>query len=1246
MPSDSPCPDVRELERLALGQIREHEAGLLEEHLEQCDRCFETIHALGAGDTLLEALRRARAAVIPESDRYLVEGLITRLRGLAATCREPSAQGIGTQAPTVEGPSGGVPAELYDFLAPPREPGELGRLGPYRILQVLGAGGMGVVFQAEDIQLKRLVALKAMKPALAASASARQRFLREAQAAAAIEHNHIVTIYHVSQDRDIPFLAMQLLRGESLHDRLKREAALPLAEVLHITRAVAEGLAAAHQRGLIHRDIKPANIWLENKDEGKRMKDEGRQAPGASSFILYPSSFCVKILDFGLARPTEAEEHLTQTGVVIGTPEFMAPEQARGEAVDARCDLFSLGCVCYQMSTGRVPFGKKGIIAEYLRDGPEGLPPPLEINPAIPPEFSDLVMQLLARDAKDRPPSARAVVEAIQAMESRSEQGSAAEVRLSDGPRQELPQPLPAPPLPSKGCTMPRRWGWLAAGAAVLLVLGAAGYQWGPAIIRIAGNKGELVIETDREVEILLKQNGEVVEARDTQTNRTFEIRAGEYEAEIVEKPEGVRLATRHFRLSRGGREVLNVRMEQAKAGPPPSDKQAEAPAERAGSLLDRLDPKAIPADERFPWQPPELVAVLGTHKGRHWRPVECVAVSPKGDLLASVGGDWADFAIRIWNAQTLQEVFTLQPRARVAYDHGSVAFSPDGKKLASAGGPVVQLWDMTNGQEILFFEAYPERLHSVAFSPDGNRLLAGGGSREDAPLLKDGKPLPPDWSLRLWDLTTGKELRRFEGHTRPVRSVAFSPDGQRALSAGEDQTMRLWDLETGKEVRRFEGHASTVWSVAFSPDGRNALSGSGNYDSQKGLIDCLVRLWDVETGKETGRFDPPAEVHSIAFAPDGRTALSGGGCVCLWDLGTKKEVSRFHPFGAYCKSVAFFPDGRSAVCATQERLQVWKIGEEASADGKANPELVLAQSVSFNPTGSHLAVGNRADVAAGHLWQFGGAQPKRLANWGPLQGYALAVPFAADGKELALVSSYEVRLWDLTGAVPRERAVLADVAGLGAALAPDGRLLATGGKNHDVVLWDLTWAVPKVQARWEGHAARVTALAFAPDGNSLASGSDDLTIRLWQLSEGGSKPRGSYACLTGHTGPVSALTFAPDGKTLLSGSIDGTLRLWDLTGAEPCERAVLWAHRRPAGVLSAAFAPDGQSFFSASADGRVIHWTSAVQPKEWHLPGPVHSLAVSPDGRYLATANGNGTVYILRLIGASAEDRRKAARR
>ena len=220
----------------------------------------------------------------------------------------------------------------YDFLAPAERPDEIGRLGGFRILKVLGAGGMGVVFQAEDPKLKRKLAIKAMLPSLAASGSGGKRFLREAQTAAAIEHDHIVPIHQVGEDRGVPFIAMPFLKGEPLDERLKREGALPVAEVVRIGREAAERLAAAHAVGLVHRDIKLANLWLE--------APKGR----------------VKILDFGLARATAQDAGLTQQGTIIGTPAYMAPEQARGDNVDARSDLFSLGVVLYRLCCGKQPF--------------------------------------------------------------------------------------------------------------------------------------------------------------------------------------------------------------------------------------------------------------------------------------------------------------------------------------------------------------------------------------------------------------------------------------------------------------------------------------------------------------------------------------------------------------------------------------------------------------------------------------------------------------------------------------------------------------------------------------------------------------------------------------------------------------------------------------------------------------------------------------------------------------------------
>ncbi len=232
----------------------------------------------------------------------------------------PSIHVTGASESDTNGPEPGaeVTPEDYAFLRPAKGPSELGWLGSYRVLKVLGAGGMGIVFQAEDPKLKRLVALKAMRPGLALSPAAKQRFLREAQAAAAIEHDHIITIHQVAEDRGVLFLAMPFLKGESLDARLNRDSSLPVPEVLRIGREIAEGLDAAHQHGLIHRDIKPANIWLEDRGRAERRQPPGESEPGGR----------VKILDFGMVRTADSKTHLTQTGAILGTPAYMAPEQA------------------------------------------------------------------------------------------------------------------------------------------------------------------------------------------------------------------------------------------------------------------------------------------------------------------------------------------------------------------------------------------------------------------------------------------------------------------------------------------------------------------------------------------------------------------------------------------------------------------------------------------------------------------------------------------------------------------------------------------------------------------------------------------------------------------------------------------------------------------------------------------------------------------------------------------------------
>lgn len=348
--------------------------------------------------------------------------------GVTAAWVPPADAG---EAPTAAGSAAAEEeVDIRRLLAPPQGPDELGRLGPYRILKVLGVGGMGVVFQAQDTTLERIVALKAMLPAVAARAANRQRFVREARATAAIRHEHIVTVFNVGEDRGYPYLVMEFLEGQTLEERLVREKTLSIDEVLRIGVQIARGLAAAHARGLVHRDIKPANVWLE--------RDSGR----------------VKILDFGLARATADPGHLTLSGIILGTPAYMAPEQARGEDVDARADLYSLGALLYRLCAGRLPFRGKDTLAILTALAIESPPPIHHARSDVPAALEHLILRLLSKTREDRPANAPAVCEALERIQ-REQSGEEmfaldlAEVHLEGEPVAEAAPVVPAGALPT-----------------------------------------------------------------------------------------------------------------------------------------------------------------------------------------------------------------------------------------------------------------------------------------------------------------------------------------------------------------------------------------------------------------------------------------------------------------------------------------------------------------------------------------------------------------------------------------------------------------------------------------------------------------------------------------------------------------------------------------------------------------------------------------------------------------------------
>ena len=387
------CPSVSRLKELLAERLPQEEQARLNRHLERCPACQHRLEGLVAAREPWSGL--AKHLSQPPQREAALKQVMENLK------HEPDPE------PTRDEPVAAADLPL-GFLSPSDKPDQLGRLGPYEVLAEIGRGGMGIVLKAFDPTLHRVVAIKVLAPQLATSGVARKRFMREAQAVAAVTHDHIVTIHAVEEANGLPYLVMQYIPGQSLQDRIDKEGPLPLKEILRIGMQTAAGLAAAHAQGIIHRDIKPANILLEN----------GVQR--------------VKLTDFGLARAMD-DASVTQSGFVAGSPQYMAPEQARGETLDHRADLFSLGSVLYTMCTGRPPFRAANTFAVLRRVSEETPRPIREVNPEIPDWLAAVVDKLHAKDPAARYQSAGEMAEVLGRHLAELQQAS------------YVPPPLPAP---------------------------------------------------------------------------------------------------------------------------------------------------------------------------------------------------------------------------------------------------------------------------------------------------------------------------------------------------------------------------------------------------------------------------------------------------------------------------------------------------------------------------------------------------------------------------------------------------------------------------------------------------------------------------------------------------------------------------------------------------------------------------------------------------------------------------------
>jgi WD40 repeat protein len=558
---------------------------------------------------------------------------------------------------------------------------------------------------------------------------------------------------------------------------------------------------------------------------------------------------------------------------------------------------------------------------------------------------------------------------------------------------------------------------------------------------------------------------------------------------------------------------------------------------------------------------------------------INSVAFSPDGKYLAT---DSSNYTARLWDLKGNLITKFKGHRDSVT----SVAFSPDGKYLATGSSDdTARLWDL-KGNLITEFEGHRNNVTSVAFSPDGQYLATGSW----------------DYTARLWDLK-GNLITEFEGHRNNVTSVAFSPDGQYLATGSWDDTARLWDLK-GNLITEFKGHQIFVTSIAFtfSPDGKYLATGSS---------DDTARLWDLKGNLITEFKGHRDSVRSVAFSPDGKYLATGSDdkTVRLWDLEANLRAE-FKGHTAFVLSVAFSPNGKYLATALSDHTaRLLDLKEELITEFKGHQNDVT--SVALSADGKYLATGSRDETAL--LWDRKG---NLLVEFKGHKRVVTSVAFSPYGKYLATGSSDDTaRLWDLQGNLITEfnghQGLVYSVA-----FSPDGQYLATGSSDDTARLWDLQG---NLITEFKGHQYDVRSVAFSSDGQYLATGSVDRTARLWDL-------KGNLLTeFKGHQWGVSSVAFSPNGKYLATGSWDETARLWDLKGHLLTE---FKGHR--GGVRSVAFSPDGQYLATGSSD----------EARLWDLKGNliaefkghrdiVRSVAFSPDGKYLATGSNDKTVRL-----------------
>jgi WD40 repeat protein/serine/threonine protein kinase len=1028
------------------------------------------------------------------------------------------------------------------------------KIGHYELLELIGEGGMGLVYLAEQKEpVRRKVVLKIVKPGMD-SRQVIARFEAERQVLAILDHPNIAHVFDAgTTETGRPYFVMEYVKGTSI-TRYCDEKKLSIEQRLRLFEQVCEGIHHAHQKGIIHRDIKPSNILISVHDD--------KAIP--------------KIIDFGIAKavtqPLTDKTFITFQGQLLGTPEYMSPEQVdlATQDIDTRSDIYSLGVVLYELLAGVLPFEEESFGRRGFSDIQRTI---REIEPASPSirltSLGERAKTIAASRSTQVVPLARRLHRELEWIPLKAmRKDRCRRYKSVSDMADDIRNYLNGNPLiagPETATYRVQKFVHKHAGSVATAALVSAAIVTGLIVSTVMYFRAEKA----HQKEVVARAEAEDARGKEA----TARVRAEQAEEEAKEKAESYR------RLS------YNYGIALADA------KYREADIEGVRRLL-----KDAPEDLRG-WEWQRLNSILDqslmTIRGHRGWGITSAVVSPDGKLIASCG---ADSPIRIWDMATGAELKILRGHTEEVM---SLAFSPDGKRIVSGSvDKTVRIWDIATEEELMNLRGHDGAVWYVAFSPDGKLIASSSGSLADNTIriwdAQSGAELKvlrghervysicfsPDsrriasagrnWGIRLWDVATG-ELRASYGQDEGNISVAFSPDGNRIISGGRDDgVIRIRDSSNGSILTTIRGHNALISNVAFSPDGRRAISCARS--------DNTVRIWDAQTGDELRVLrGHESSLTSASFSPDGSRIISSSwdSTIKVWDAYVDTTRMLLHGHKSYVTGLTFTPDGKQLVSGSFDgTIKIWDIASGAEIRTLHKQERDF-KSVALSPDGKRIALG-LADKTIKLCTFMSGEEIMTLRGH---ESPVYEVIFSPDGRRIVSAGNRDrtVRVWDaITG---NEEMILRghNYAVVSVAISPDGLHILSGDIWGQIKIWNANTGKELMTIPASSNAVRQ--VAFSPDGKLIVSADGNRTIKVWNPATGD-----ELAALKGHSDAVTSVVFSRDGKRIISGSLDGMVKVWDWASGQE-----LMVMSDNASIYIGALSTDGQIFATGGTDGSIV---------------------------------------------------------